>query len=621
MRRWMRRIASASGSGPGLIAKPSGILLLAFGLVALTAGASESGRLGIAIVCFVTGTVVASFAFVIPIVVRFRGRTRVRDQVLLTILPPKRVPEGWLLRLRVQKLGSPATLQGEVGPRHGSQTDARASCALQWRHHSGTHHARLGWGGAEVLRVAIARTRRPNPELVLLSVGDENGRPRFPIGPNRLAVIPLRIVDIASDKIVREESVSVSFSEHDHVPTIEFAVDDAQKETPEVSSQPVPADTGRSTDTDVVTEDASGPSVRPTVPQVEDSSTIVSLAERKLTSEEVHHLQDVLRCSVCGSLYEVGEETLTCTGCGLCYPVIDGVPVLKRESTIETKLEKADYDAVHRITAQRISRDGATWKELIERLGLQRECAAEIGAGTGSLTLGLLQQKAVGRLTATDVSEKFLRILNTRVADYETPVSLVACDANERHFRSEAFDLVLGRAILHHLLDYDLTLRTCHHMLKKGGTAVFFEPILEGKIIVATMMALMLRYDHLTNGGTLSPVDRKEIRKLINNYMKSKLYPQDRESLSLIEDKYIFAIDEMRRVGLAAGFAEVDYINNDFERPSSYWPFVREALLTKGISQQRIERYKWIDGEFANTYGLMFADKLIAPMGFFVFRK
>jgi hypothetical protein len=74
-------------------------------------------------------------------------------------------------------------------------------------------------------------------------------------------------------------------------------------------------------------------------------------------------------------------------------------------------------------------------------------------------------------------------------------------------------------------------------------------------------------------------------------------------------------------VGRDAGFAEVDYINNSFWKPSSYWPFVREALLTKGISQQRVERYKWIDDEFANTYGLMFADKLIAPMGFFVFRK
>jgi ubiquinone/menaquinone biosynthesis C-methylase UbiE/uncharacterized protein YbaR (Trm112 family) len=367
--------------------------------------------------------------------------------------------------------------------------------------------------------------------------------------------------------------------------------------------------------------DASSLSLRPTVQHAEDSSPTMRLEERKLTPEEALYLQGVLRCFLCGSVYAVSEESVSCTECGACYPVVDGVPVLKRGSTIETKLEQADYDAVHRITPWRIARDGAMWKELLEGLGLQRESAAEIGAGTGSLTLGLVQQHVVGRLTATDVSEKFLRILNARVANYETPVSLIACDANEPHFRSEAFDLVVGRAILHHLLDYELTLRTCHHMLRPGGAAVFFEPVIEGKTIVAMLMSLMLRYDQLAGGGTLSSSDRNEIRKLIKNYLKAKWYPQDRESLALIEDKYIFGIDEMRRVGGDAGFSEVNFINNNFEKPNGYWPFVAEALLTKGISQRKILPYKWIDEEFASTYCLMFADKLVSPMGYFVFRK
>ena len=40
-----------------------------------------------------------------------------------------------------------------------------------------------------------------------------------------------------------------------------------------------------------------------------------------------------------------------------------------------------------------------------------------------------------------------------------------------------------------------------------------------------------------------------------------------------------------------------------------------------GISAEKIAHYRWIGEQFANTYGLLFREKLLTPSVFFVFRK
>ncbi|MGH8983607.1 MAG: methyltransferase domain-containing protein [Acidimicrobiia bacterium] len=329
---------------------------------------------------------------------------------------------------------------------------------------------------------------------------------------------------------------------------------------------------------------------------------------------------EIVRCSGCGGAYDIGDAELTCGQCETQFPVVDGIPVLLDDTTTGTSLEEIDYDAVHGINERMIGNIGAQWRQIIEQLELEPEHALEIGAGTGALTLGLLGEKAVERLTATDISHKFLRMLAARAGADPTPVSLVACDANEPHFRSSTFDLVVGNSILHHLLDYDETLRQCHAVLKPGGAAVFFEPVLEGKTTVTLLLALVLRFEEITNGDRLSPADREQIRKQIRHQMKSKLVPLDRQSLAQLEDKYIFEIDQLTKEGSEAGFAEVEVINNGEVDPT-YWPYLARTFSVMGIGPEKIEAFKWIGEEFANTYGVMFPDKLVTPMVYFVFHK
>jgi ubiquinone/menaquinone biosynthesis C-methylase UbiE/uncharacterized protein YbaR (Trm112 family) len=332
------------------------------------------------------------------------------------------------------------------------------------------------------------------------------------------------------------------------------------------------------------------------------------------------HLGDVLRCHICGARYAIADDHVTCVNCSRRFPVVDGIPVLVADANPGTALDQFDYDRVMGINAEVIRQTGVEWNGIIAALGDQPETALEIGAGTGVLTQGLLEQESVGRLTATDVSISFLRALAPRLAQFSTPVSLVACDANEVHFREGAFDLVLGRSVLHHLLDYADTLRQCWSVLTPGGVALFYEPVLEGKTFTTFFMSLMLRVDEAAgDGDRLTDDERQQIRKQIRHQMQSTFLPQDRATLSKLEDKYIFKIDEMKQVGRDAGFVEVTFMNDP--RSLGYWAYVAHTCQIVGVAPARIQRYQWIEDELRETYGAVFPERLATPVGYFVFRR
>lgn len=328
---------------------------------------------------------------------------------------------------------------------------------------------------------------------------------------------------------------------------------------------------------------------------------------------------DSLRCSTCGAAFTIEADAVRCDACGTRFPVKNHIPVLTTPETVGTALDAVEYDTTHGVNEKVVAETGLRWAELIKSLGYVPHHALEIGAGSGVLTLGLLRQKAVDRLTVTDVSEEFLRLLVPRLSADPTPVSIVVCDANEPHFAPETFDLVVGRSVLHHLVAYDRTLRECFVALAPGAAAIFFEPVLEGKAIVGMLLALVVECDERADPPRLTDQERQRIRKSIAHMTWASDTTRQRREVSRGEDKYIFRIDELRRAGTEAGFADVTFVNNGSVRPG-YWASV-VLSPNLGIAADRLEPYRWIAQQFARTYGRMFADRLVTPMGYFVFRK
>ncbi len=101
--------------------------------------------------------------------------------------------------------------------------------------------------------------------------------------------------------------------------------------------------------------------------------------------------------------------------------------------------------------------------------------ALEIGAGTGYFALNLMQEGAIDRLVATDISTGMLGSLQ-QTADslgFAQRVSTRQADAEQLPFADASFDLVLGHAVLHHIPDLGQAFYEFNRVLRPGGALVF----------------------------------------------------------------------------------------------------------------------------------------------------
>jgi SAM-dependent methyltransferase len=106
-----------------------------------------------------------------------------------------------------------------------------------------------------------------------------------------------------------------------------------------------------------------------------------------------------------------------------------------------------------------------------------RDCAGlralEYGCGTGGHAFSLAERGAL--VTGIDISEVAVASARERAAANPLLHFLVA-DAEGLPFSAATFDLVCGTSILHHLRT-DIAVREIRRVLKRGGRAVFYEPV------------------------------------------------------------------------------------------------------------------------------------------------
>jgi ubiquinone/menaquinone biosynthesis C-methylase UbiE len=125
------------------------------------------------------------------------------------------------------------------------------------------------------------------------------------------------------------------------------------------------------------------------------------------------------------------------------------------------------------------------WKCLLQ-MGLAKahfsESAPEVldlGSGSGNSALPILELFGNARVVATDISPQLLLLLRKHLSRYPDRLErcgMVCADATEVEFRPQCFDLVIGGAILHHLLDPAHAIRQACSCVRAGGAVVFFEP-------------------------------------------------------------------------------------------------------------------------------------------------
>jgi ubiquinone/menaquinone biosynthesis C-methylase UbiE len=176
--------------------------------------------------------------------------------------------------------------------------------------------------------------------------------------------------------------------------------------------------------------------------------------------------------------------------------------------------------------------------------------ALEIGAGTGYFSLNLLQAGVVREAVCTDISPGMLATLEASAKRLGVDVETVACDAAQLPFADDAFDFVVGHAVLHHLPALERAFAEFHRVLRPGGTLFFAgEPSRQGDRIAAVPKRVAWR---------LAPLWRRAVGAAPAPHLNGHAPPPgDGHHLEAHVDVHAFAPEDLERHAARAGFEHV----------------------------------------------------------------
>ena len=183
--------------------------------------------------------------------------------------------------------------------------------------------------------------------------------------------------------------------------------------------------------------------------------------------------------------------------------------------------ERAKWDAVAAAKAarlkpvapgdnfQRYAARASTMVGINEFLGdLHGKKVLEIGCGLGELSV--LLAKSGAQVTAFDLSPVSVATarMRSQLNQVEEAVDLVVAPGESLPFEDESFDVVFGKAILHHL-DVRLGCHDLCRVLKTGGKAAFVEPM--GMNPLLNFVRECVPYPHKNPRGEDRPLTYDEI--------------------------------------------------------------------------------------------------------------
>lgn len=181
--------------------------------------------------------------------------------------------------------------------------------------------------------------------------------------------------------------------------------------------------------------------------------------------------------------------------------------------------------------------------------------AIEIGCGTGLLTLGLACDLPYPLFLVTDPSPEFLKITRTKIDRHKIDTArlrfgVLMGEELDRLPHGE-WSLVTLRSALHHVLDWQKFIEHSASLLKPGGVLAMQEPCLEGYLLMGTIMH---SFPAVLRAAGHTPTD--EHLKHITLFCDTmKFYCRRDVDKSQAEDKHLFRVDEIMRVGDRCGLA------------------------------------------------------------------
>lgn len=152
----------------------------------------------------------------------------------------------------------------------------------------------------------------------------------------------------------------------------------------------------------------------------------------------------------------------------------------------------------------------------------------ELGCGAGKMSV--LLTKSGANVTAFDLSPLSVQTARQLAALNNTDIDLAVASGEHLPFVNDSFDVIFGKSILHHLI-IDLGKQDIYRVLKKGGRAVFVEPL--GMNPVLTFVRKYVPYLHKHPVGVDRPLTYNDIHAWTKEFQSIKF--QEVELLSMLE--------------------------------------------------------------------------------------
>jgi SAM-dependent methyltransferase len=216
------------------------------------------------------------------------------------------------------------------------------------------------------------------------------------------------------------------------------------------------------------------------------------------------------------------------------------------DTVYRAEREKWNRRAPGEVTAEHLAADATSFEQSIGRSVMMPGVASflgdlagrqvlEYGCGMGHYTV--LLAKTGAWVTSFDLSDASVAFTRKRLAAHglHDRVRTAVAAAEDLPFRSEQFDVVFGRAILHHI-DPSLGPRELHRVLRRGGRAAFAEPL--GMNPVLNFVREHVPYPHKTPRGSDVPWRREHMRAWTAGYREVQV--QGVHLLSMVERGFGF---------------------------------------------------------------------------------
>lgn len=202
----------------------------------------------------------------------------------------------------------------------------------------------------------------------------------------------------------------------------------------------------------------------------------------------------------------------------------------------------------------------ATWTAAVQRAltisGIEPAAVKhvfDVGSGSGNTVFAALELLPNAHIAANDISPDLLAILWSMLKDKpeRERLSLYCFDLHKQFFKPDSFDLCIGGAILHHLMDPKAAIEAMSETIRPGGHLLFFEPLEPGTHIAAAMMHLLL--DDLSDEGEAAEPVRLRLRAMLTDYTARFGTGNEKPWSKYLDDKWMFSGDYLRAIAKELG--------------------------------------------------------------------